>query len=129
VPSFLSARSTTQEHAAQADLRTALEAVNTVYIDAQSFGNVRLVDLATAEPRLTWNDKTTRGPGTLAVLAPAVVTETNTPAIGIVVQSGDGTCWYAFQTDNDAPLYGTSPARGDACDATQAAVYAGSQIL
>lgn len=128
VPTFLYAKSTTQEHAAQADLRTALEAVNTVYADAQSFTNLTIPDLKAAEPRLGWNDTTTTGPGTLAVFTGAVIAGTDTGAIGIVVQAGDGTCFYAFQADNDAPFYGRGAATGN-CDAQQAGQLATQRTL
>jgi type IV pilus assembly protein PilA len=128
VPTFLYARSSTQQHAAQADLRTALEAVNTVYADAQSFTNVTIPDLAAAEPRLGWHDTTTSGPGTLAVYTDAVVAGTQTGAIGLAVQAGDGSCFYAFQADNDAPYYGRA-AIGGACNAQDAGKFATQRTL
>lgn len=128
IPTFRYAKSTTQEHAAQADLRTALEAVNTAYADAQSFTNVTIADLAAVEPRLGWHDTTTAGPGTLAVYAQAVIAGTDTGAIGIAVQAGDGTCFYAFQADNDAPYYGRTPAAGN-CDAQRAGQVATQRTL
>ena len=128
IPTFLYAKSTTQEHAAQADLRTALEAVNTAYADAQSFTNLTIPDLKAAEPRLGWHDTTTTGPGTLAVFTGAVIAGTDTGAIGIVVQAGDGTCFYAFQADNDAPFYGRGAASGN-CDAQKAGQLATQRTL
>ena len=128
IPTFRYAKSTTQEHAAQADLRTALEAVNTAYADAQTFTNVTIADLAAVEPRLGWHDTTTAGPGSLAVYAQAVIAGTDTGAIGLAVQAGDGTCFYAFQADNDAPYYGRSRAAGQ-CDAQRAGQVATQRTL
>jgi len=127
VPTFVYARSTTQERAAQADLRTALEAVNSVYIDQQSFANVDFGLLTAAEPNLRWhNDVQTSGPHTLAVdLSQSVVPNGQPdaaaqPAILMAEDAGDGTCYYVLQSDNDAPWYGKGTMAGGHCSADDA---------
>jgi type IV pilus assembly protein PilA len=134
IPSFLGARSAAQERAAQSDLRTALVAANTVYIDAQSFANMTVGDLSTAEPSLRWQDgRFTTGPHTLAVnLSFNVATgpdPAGEPSILLAEDAGDGTCWYALQSDNDAPFYGSAPASGGHCDADAAVSAAASRTL
>jgi type IV pilus assembly protein PilA len=131
VPSFLTARAQTQEHAAQADLRTAVLAANSAFIstDDQSFDSVTTAVLAGAEPRLRWSTTgVTTGPGSIAALNGQVV-ETGTWALGLAVQAGDGTCWYAFQADNDAPWYGAKTAPSGTCDAADAASFASGREL
>jgi prepilin-type N-terminal cleavage/methylation domain-containing protein len=131
VPAFTSARATAQEHAAQADLRTAVLAANSAVVGStdQSFDSVTPAVLAGDEPRLRWSttEKTT-GPDSVAALNGQVV-ETGEWAVGLVVQAGDGTCWYAFQADNDAPWYGAKPASGGVCDAADAGSFASSRDL
>jgi type IV pilus assembly protein PilA len=134
LPSFLSARSAAQERAAQSDLRTALVAANTVYIDAQSFANMSIGDLSSAEPSLRWQaGRFTTGPHTLAVnLSANVVTgldPAGEPSILLAEDAGDGTCWYALQSDNDAPFYGTARASGGRCDVDAAVSAAASRTL
>jgi len=125
VPTFLSARSTANDRAAQSDLRTALVAANTVYIDAQSFENMTVGDLSAAEPSIHWeNGPTTVGPHTLGVdLSHDIASGTEDvgqPAILLVEDAGDGECWYAVQADQDAPYYGVGPQSGGQCNADQA---------
>jgi prepilin-type N-terminal cleavage/methylation domain-containing protein len=130
-PAFSAARTSAQEGAAQADLRTAVLAANSAFISTgdQSFDSVTASVLATDEPRLRWtSSETTTGPGTIAALNGQVV-ETGDWALGLAYQAGDGTCWYAFQADNDAPWYGAKSSSGGSCDARDAATYASSRTL
>jgi type II secretory pathway pseudopilin PulG len=131
VPTFASARSLAQEHAAQADLRTAVIAANSAVIGSpdQSFDSITPAVLAASEPRLRWTaTERTTGPGTIAALNGQVV-ETGVWALGLAYQSGDGTCWYAFQADNDAPWYGAQTSSGGACDAADAGSFASGRDL
>lgn len=121
-PTFNAARATAQEHAAQANIRTALVAANTAYITTpdQSFSFVTPGALAAAEPSLRWSpSQNTNGAGTIAALN-GQVAETGEWALGLAVDAGDGTCWYAFQSDNAAPMYGWAQKRAPACDAADA---------
>ena len=135
VPTFLSARSTAQRTAAQADLRTALTAATTAYVDTpdQTFAETGMDQLSSAEPAIHWVADHATQPGTLAVFTTdgagqVVVDENGTPAIGFASYAADGTCWYAFQSDNHPPLYGRGPAAGG-CDASQAADYSSSPSI
>ncbi len=128
-PTFSAARATAQEHAAQANIRTALVAANTAYITTpdQSFSFVTPAALAAAEPSLRWSpSEQTTGPGTIAALNGQVV-QTGDWALGLAADAGDGTCWYAFQSDNDAPWYGVAAKSGGACDARDAGSFASSR--
>jgi type IV pilus assembly protein PilA len=125
VPTFLSARATANDRAAQSDLRTALVAANTVYIDAQSFENMTVSDLSAAEPSIRWEDgPTTVGPHTLGVDLTHDIASGNEdvgqPAILLVEDAGDGECFYAVQADQDSPYYGEGPQSGGQCNADQA---------
>ena len=125
VPMFFGVRSRAQDTAAQADLRTALVAANTAYIDTdqQTLGQLNLDLLTAAEPGIHWAaDSHTTGVGSLAAY-PGVVQETGNGAIGLAVDAGDGKCWFAFQSDNEAPQNGWASSSGG-CDATQAAQFA-----
>jgi prepilin-type N-terminal cleavage/methylation domain-containing protein len=134
IPTYLRARSNAQEGAAQSDLRTALVAANTVFITAQSFANVQVSDLTAAEPSLHWQDgRYTDGAQTLAVdLSSDIVNGPEgspVPAILLAEDAGDGVCWYALQTDDDAPWYGSGRRAGGRCDADDAVAQAGTREL
>ncbi|HZQ58529.1 MAG TPA: type II secretion system protein [Acidimicrobiales bacterium] len=121
-PTFNAARSTAQEHAAQSNLRTALVAANTAYITTpdQSFSFVTPASLQAAEPSLKWAPtQQTSGPGTIAALN-GQVAETGDWALGLATDAGDGTCWYAFQSDNASPMYGWARKQAPSCDAADA---------
>jgi type IV pilus assembly protein PilA len=128
-PTFNRARATAQEHAAQANIRTALVAANTAYITTpdQSFSFVTPAALAAAEPSLHWSTtEQTNGPGTISALNGQIV-ETGEWALGLAADAGDGTCWYAFQSDSDAPWYGVAPKSSSTCDARDAGSFASSR--
>ncbi len=121
-PSFNAARATAQELAAQANIRTALVAANTAYVTTpdQSFSFITPAALAAAEPSLRWSStEQTAGAGTISALN-GQVAETGEWALGLAADAGDGTCWYAFQSDNNAPMYGWAHRQGAACDAADA---------
>jgi prepilin-type N-terminal cleavage/methylation domain-containing protein len=129
LPGFNAARASAEEHAAQANIRTALVAANTAYITTpdQSFSFVTPATLAQAEPSLRWSPtEQTNGPGTISALNGQVV-ETGEWALGLATDAGDGTCWYAFQADNDAPWYGVAVKTGSSCDARDAGSFASSR--
>ena len=131
LPGLTAAQASAQDHAAQANIRTALVAANTAFISTpdQSFDTITPAVLSAAEPSLRWSTgQSTSGPGTIAALNGQVV-ETGGWAIGLAVDAGDGTCWYAFQADNDAPWYGAAPKSGGACNATDAGSFASAREL
>jgi prepilin-type N-terminal cleavage/methylation domain-containing protein len=135
LPGFTAAKASAQEHAAQADLRTALLAANSAFISTtdQSFGSVSQAVLASAEPSLRWSTtELTSGPGTIAALNGCVTSGSTCSggdpwAIGLAVDAGNGTCWYAFQADNDAPWYGAARRSASSCDAKDAGPLASAR--
>lgn len=119
VPSFLTARQTAQDHAAQADLRTALETANAVYADdIPDLTYIKADTLAAAEPSLKFVAGSVSVPGSVSVLSGRLVD--GTPFLSLAQNAGDGICWYAFETDTAPPTYGVgAPGAGGGCDASQ----------
>ncbi|HWW52480.1 MAG TPA: type II secretion system protein [Acidimicrobiales bacterium] len=118
MPSFLSARQTSQDRGAQADLRHALEAANTAYIDQQDFGTFTYTTLAAVEPGLRFNDQTSGSRGTVGVTTGSCDSPGGPlPCLALAESASDGSCWYVVQSNDAAPLYGKGPSVGGACDA------------
>jgi type II secretory pathway pseudopilin PulG len=137
-PAYAAARASAQERAAQANIRTGLIAANTTFISTpdQSFDTITSAVLSAAEPSLRWTvGQQTTGPGTIASLTgcvstnPGVCSPGDPWGLGLAVDAGDGTCWYAFQADNDAPWYGAGYIAGGVCDAANAASVASGRTL
>jgi type IV pilus assembly protein PilA len=122
VPSFLTAQERAQNHAAQANLHTALEAANSAFGDATTidFSQLSASALAAAETSLRFSDTPATARGTVAVAGGSCDLSTGTVGcVALAEPSGNGTCWYAVESDNGA-LYGKSPDSGGACDAANA---------
>ena len=119
LPSFVTARQTAQDRGAQADLRHALEAANTAYIDQQDFGSFTSATLSAVESGLRFNDLTSGSRGTVGVTTGSCDSpEGPLPCLALVESASDGNCWYVVQSNDAAPLYGKGPSVGGACDAT-----------
>jgi len=137
LPTFTAARSTAQDHAAQANLRTALVAANTAFLSSsdQSFDSVTPATLSANEPSLRWSSsELTTGIGTISAINGCVGSGSSCQpgdpyAVGLADDAGNGRCWYAFQTDNDAPWYGQATKTGAACDAKDAGSFASGRSL
>jgi len=137
LPSFNGARSTAQDHAAQSNLRTALVAANTAFLSSsdQSFDSVTPATLSQDEPSLRWaSSELTNGAGTISAINGCVgsgsTCQPGDPfAVGLAADAGNGRCWYAFQSDNDAPWYGAANKSGPACDAKDAGSFASGRSL
>jgi len=132
LPTFNGATSAAQDHAAQANLRTALVAANTVFLSSsdQSFDSVTPAALSANEPSLRWSSsELTTGAGTVSAINGCVGSGSSCQpgdpyAVGLADDAGNGRCWYAFQADNDAPWYGASNKTGPTCDAKDAGSFA-----
>ena len=59
LPTFLGARTRSQDRAAQSDLRNALVAAKTLYTDTSNYTTATASGLATVEPSLTYVNGTT----------------------------------------------------------------------
>ncbi len=103
IPTFLGARSRSQDGAAKSALRTALTAANVVFTDSQSFAAADSAALTTAE-------------GSLAYVATAVVSSApktisvSATASGWAgaVKSDSGTCFLIATTAAGIVTYGTT---------------------
>jgi len=126
LPTFFSARQRTQNHAAQAILRTALVAANAAYVDFQDFGAVGQQDPKTAADVLAGYETGPRFVATPSsalnsIHVVAAYDDNDLGFIAMAAPAGDGLCWYAFQTNDGAPQYGESATAADGtCDASVA---------
>jgi type IV pilus assembly protein PilA len=91
IPTFLGARQKAQDRAAQSDLRNALTAAKTIYVDSQDYTSVNAASggLASVEPSLTYVSGT-------ASTDPKIISVNATSASHLVLaaQSKSGTCFY-----------------------------------
>jgi prepilin-type N-terminal cleavage/methylation domain-containing protein len=116
VPSFLTARHATQDRAAQADLRHAVEAANTAYIDTPDFGQFSAATLAAVESALQFSDNPVSSRGSIAVFGAQC--PDGAGCVALAEPADNGTCWYVLQANDGPPLYGKSTTgAGGACDA------------
>jgi type IV pilus assembly protein PilA len=98
IPTFLGARQKAQDRAAQSNLRNALTAVKTAYVDTQDYttGN-----FASIEPSLTWEPSGTGSSAQGQISAVATGPDT----IVLAAKSASGKCWYI---KDDTGASGTS---------------------
>src|SRR5579862_1084314 len=87
IPTFLGARQKAQDRAAQSNLRNALTAVKTAYVDTQDYttGN-----FASIEPSLTWLTSGTASTAQGEISVDAVAAD----QIVLAAKSASGKCWY-----------------------------------
>src|SRR5579862_8616496 len=90
IPTFLGARQKAQDRAAQSNLRNALTAAKTAYVDSQSYASdIAATVYASVEPSLTWTyAAASTGQGNISVAAPANSTDT----IILASKSASGEC-------------------------------------
>ena len=100
LPTFLGARTRSQNKAAQSDLRNALVAAKTIYTDNSSYTAANASGLATVEGSLTFVDGV---PGTTSVGVLATLTATDWAAGR---NSASGTCFYISDTSTGGTRYG-----------------------
>jgi type IV pilus assembly protein PilA len=119
-PGFVSARQTAQDRGAQADLRHALEAANTAYVDVQDFGQFKAATLSAVETGLRFIDNAASGHSAVGVAVGSCDSSGGPVAcLSLTESSNDGNCWYVVQSNDGAPLYGKGPTEnGGLCDAT-----------
>ena len=118
IPTFLGARQKAQDRAAQSNLRNALTAAKTAYVDSQDYASdVTATAYASIEPSLTWAygaASTTQG--TISVAATAADT------LVLAAKSASGECFFikddtgATGTSQAGTTYGKQPA-GSGCTA------------
>jgi type IV pilus assembly protein PilA len=111
IPTFLGARQKAQDRAAQSNLRNALTAAKTAYVDSQNYNSdVTNGVYASIEPSLQFTESASTGQGVISVAIPT--TDTSGDAIILAAKSASGTCYYiedntgASATGNPGTFYG-----------------------
>ncbi|HEY2430265.1 MAG TPA: type II secretion system protein [Acidimicrobiales bacterium] len=124
IPTFLGARQKAQDRAAQSDLRNALTAVKTAYVDSQSYTTDQTATAwASVEPSLTWTTGASKSAGQISTDA----TADDTVVLGNY--SASGKCWYikdvtgATGGDTAGTFYVSGPATSGACTASSAPTF------
>lgn len=122
IPTFLGARQKAQDRAAQSDLRNALTAAKTGYVDTEDY---TAVQLASIEPSLTYaSGGVSTNPKTISVSAPSATT------IILAAESQSGMCFYVKDTTANASagtFYAKQAAPSAGCNAgTDTPTYTGS---
>jgi len=95
IPTFLGARQKAQDRAAQSDLRNALTAAKTAYVDTQDYTQAS-GQLSSIEPSLQYVSGTIAAgtkPSTISVFA-------DTADIGMASLAADGTCWQLWDSSS-----------------------------
>ena len=121
IPTFLGARQKAQDRAAQSDLRNALTAIKTGYVDSENYASAA-AQLSSIEPSLTYNTASgaaSTGPSNI------VINAADANNVGMAAKADDGTCWELWDsTTGTGTSYGhktgscTAPsAQTDAPDA------------
>jgi type IV pilus assembly protein PilA len=102
IPTFLGARNTANQRAAQSNLGNALIAEQTAYAQNQSFSDNATV-LTAVEPNLTWNSEaaaTSTGNAVSAFTAQATTGVTTSDYVYLQALSKDGHCYTVLQVNN-----------------------------
>jgi len=124
IPTFLGARQKAQDRAAQSNLRNALTAAKTAYVDSQSYASdIAGTVYASIEPSLTWNyTGASTGQGNISVAAGS-----NDDTIILGAKSASGECWYLEDvtgTSSGAANAGTFYAKGTgSCQASTSITF------
>ncbi len=109
IPTFLGARTRSQDAVAKSGLRTALTAANVIFTDSQTYENAGPDGLAAAEGSLKFIKESSEDPKTVSVYADA---DTWAGAS----RSESGTCFYIRTDSTGAVTYGS----GEDCTGTNA---------
>jgi type IV pilus assembly protein PilA len=128
IPTFLGARSRAQDRVAQSNLRNALTAEKTYYVDNQAYTADPTV-LAGIEPPLTWTaDAAVAATGRVYVAKATSTGGATDDTVLLGAKSASGTCFYlrdqATKGTSTAP--GLSYARDTACAAPGSTTVTGS---
>jgi type IV pilus assembly protein PilA len=124
IPTFLGARQKAQDRAAQSDLRNALTAVKTAYVDSQSYSaDQTSAAWASVEPSLTFTTGASTSAGQISTDAKAADT------VVLANYSASGKCWYIEDVTGAAggntagTFYASGPASGSSCTASSAPTF------
>jgi len=107
IPTFLGARSKAQDRAAQSNLRNALTAEKTYYVDNQAYTDNTSSNLTNIEPSLTYS----------AAAAPTVVgnvyvQSANATDVYMAAKSASGKCFWIHDSTTTGTTYSTDNCGG-----------------
>ena len=98
IPTFLGARQKAQDRAAQSNLRNALTAAKTAYVDTQDY-TTAAAQLASIEPSLSYASGASSGQSNISVAAPSAT------EIVLAAKSQSGTCFFLKDTTTGGTAY------------------------
>ena len=121
IPTFLGARQKAQDRAAQSNLRNALTAAKTAYVDSQSYASdITAGVYASIEPSLVF---VTSGGATTGANAVSVAADSN-GGLFLAGHAASGSCFYVWDQPTAAGAvaagtkFGKGPDSSGACSAT-----------
>jgi type IV pilus assembly protein PilA len=123
IPTFLGARTKAQDRAAQSNLRNALTAEKTIYVDAQLYASVS-ASLTAVEPSLKYDNNATATLGNISV-----TTSASGNSVILATHSASGTNFYLedIATGSGVPGVGAGTTYGK--DTAGGATPAGTAIV
>ena len=119
IPTFLGAKSRAQDKAAQSSLRNAMTNAKGIYTDTDSYTNVTVTALTTAEPALTFIATGTASTGAKRVSVNTVTPAAGGTAIIMTALSSSNVC-YVIGDWSTGKVFFAKLASGATCSATQA---------
>jgi type IV pilus assembly protein PilA len=114
IPTFLGARSKAQDRAAESNLRNALTAEKTYYVDNEAYTDNTSSNLTNIEPSLTYIGNVTPAVGKVAVTV-----DLTGDTVTLAAKSASGTCFYL----QDSSTTGTQYESDNACGVDAAGAY------
>ena len=114
IPTFLGARSKAQDRAVQSNLRNALTAEKTYYVDNQSYTDNTSSTLTNIEPSLTY-----AGSLSPATVGTVYVESFGATSVVLAAKSGSGKCFYL----QDSSATGTGYEADTTCGTSAAGAY------
>jgi type IV pilus assembly protein PilA len=113
IPTFLGARSKAQDRAAESNLRNALTAEKTYYVDNEAYTDNTSSNLTNIEPSLTY--AAAAGP---SVVNTVYVESANATDVYLASKSASGTCFWIHDSTTTGTTYATDSACGSGTPST-----------
>jgi type IV pilus assembly protein PilA len=111
IPTFLGARSTAEDRAAQSNLRNALTAEKTYYVDNEAYTDNTSSNLTNIEPSLTYG-----GAAAPTASGTVYVESASATDLYIAAKSASGKCFWIHDSTSTGTTYSS-----DACAGTSSA--------
>ena len=102
IPTFLGARSKAQDRASQSNLRNALTAEKTYYVDNQAYTDNTSSNLTNIEPSLTYTAS-----GNPSVVGNVYVQSATATDVFIAAKSASGKCFWLHDSTTTGTTYST----------------------